>query len=143
MSGENHISNANNLNEIAELIKDIDQYPIVFKRVTKTKRLDSNIVHVMLDMPFPFSGRDYVIKYSSEKTENIKENITEPEKNEHIVEKSNEDIDQTDNTDQDTNSNEIDEPDRLSDQSLSEPELVDQNNVEELINLLQNEAKVI
>ncbi len=60
-----------NLNEIAEIIEDIDQYPTVFKRVTKTKRLDSNIVHVMLDMPFPFSGRDYVIKYSSEKDENI------------------------------------------------------------------------
>ena len=60
-----------NLNEIADIIKDIDQYPTVFKRVTETKRLDSNIVHVMLDMPFPFSGRDYVIKYSSEKDENI------------------------------------------------------------------------
>ena len=60
-----------NLNEIADIIKDIDQYPIVFKRVTETKRLDSNIVHVMLDMPFPFSGRDYVIKYSSERDENI------------------------------------------------------------------------
>ena len=60
-----------NLNEIAEIIEDIDQYPTVFKRVTETKRLDSNIVHVMLDMPFPFSGRDYVIKYSSEKDENI------------------------------------------------------------------------
>ena len=60
-----------NLNEIADIIKDIDQYPIVFKRVTETRRLDSNIVHVMLDMPFPFSGRDYVIKYSSERDENI------------------------------------------------------------------------
>ena len=60
-----------NLNEIADIIKDIDQYPIVFKRITETKRLDSNIVHVMLDMPFPFSGRDYVIKYSSERDENI------------------------------------------------------------------------
>ena len=53
-----------NLNEIAELIKDIDQYPIVFKRVTETRRLDSNIVHVMLDMPFPFSGRDYAVSYT-------------------------------------------------------------------------------
>ena len=60
-----------NLNEIADIIKDIEQYLIVFKRVTETKRLDSNIIHVMLDMPFPFSGRDYVIKYSSEKDENI------------------------------------------------------------------------
>ena len=30
-----------NLNEIAEIIKDIDQYPIIFKRVTQPKRLDS------------------------------------------------------------------------------------------------------
>jgi len=60
-----------NLTEIAEVIKDIDRYPMIFERVTETKRLDSNIVHVMLDMPFPFSGRDYVIKYSSEKDENI------------------------------------------------------------------------
>ena len=59
------------MDEIAEIIEDIDQYPTVFKRVTETKRLDSNIIHVMLDMPFPFSGRDYVIKYSSEKDENI------------------------------------------------------------------------
>ena len=60
-----------NLTEIAEVIKDIDRYPMIFERVTETKRLDSNIVHVMLDMPFPFSSRDYVIKYSSEKDENI------------------------------------------------------------------------
>ena len=52
-----------NLNEIAKIIEDIDQYPTVFKRVTETKRLDSNIIHVMLDMPFPFSGRDVESHY--------------------------------------------------------------------------------
>ena len=59
-----------NLDKVAETIQDIDQYPIIFKRVTQTKRLDSNIVHVMLDMPFPFAGRDYVIKYFVKEEEN-------------------------------------------------------------------------
>ena len=58
------------LDKVAETIQDIDQYPIIFKRVTETKRLDSNIVHVMLDMPFPFAGRDYVIKYFVKEEEN-------------------------------------------------------------------------
>ena len=58
------------LDKVAETIQDIDQYPIIFKRVTDTKRLDSNIVHVMLDMPFPFAGRDYVIKYFVKEEEN-------------------------------------------------------------------------
>ncbi len=58
------------LGKVAETIQDIDQYPIIFKRVTETKRLDSNIVHVMLDMPFPFAGRDYVIKYFVKEEEN-------------------------------------------------------------------------
>ena len=58
------------LDKVAEAIQDIDQYPIIFKRVTEIKRLDSNIVHVMLDMPFPFAGRDYVIKYFVKEEEN-------------------------------------------------------------------------
>ena len=51
---------------IAKVIQDLDRYPIIFKRVTNTKRLDSNIVHIMLDMPFPFAGRDYIVQYSIE-----------------------------------------------------------------------------
>ena len=58
------------LDKVAEAIQDIDRYPIIFKRVTEIKRLDSNIVHVMLDMPFPFAGRDYVIKYFVKEEEN-------------------------------------------------------------------------
>lgn len=54
---------------IAKVIKDLDRYPIIFKRVTNTKRLDSNIVHIMLDMPFPFAGRDYIVQYSIEQDE--------------------------------------------------------------------------
>jgi len=57
------------IHKVAEVIQNIDLYPNIFKRVTETKRLDSNVVHVILDMPFPFAGRDYVIEYSIEKKE--------------------------------------------------------------------------
>ena len=51
---------------IAELIKDLEHYPKIFKRVTDTKQLESDIVQIILDMPFPFAGRDYVVKYAIE-----------------------------------------------------------------------------
>tara|TARA_Y100001934_G_C12352183_1_gene775991 strand:- start:2007 stop:2609 length:603 start_codon:yes stop_codon:yes gene_type:complete len=52
---------------IANVIQDIGNYPVTFKRITKTKILEDNIVQIVLDMPFPFSGRDYIIKYNIEK----------------------------------------------------------------------------
>ena len=51
---------------IAELIKNIGNYPNIFKRVTDAKQLEPDIVQIILDMPFPFAGRDYVVKYSIE-----------------------------------------------------------------------------
>ncbi len=48
---------------IAKVIQDVDNYPSIFKRVTRTIKLESDVVQVILDMPFPFSGRDYIIKY--------------------------------------------------------------------------------
>ena len=35
------------------ILKDFENYPQVFKRVYKTKVLEPNVVHVLLDMPFP------------------------------------------------------------------------------------------
>ena len=55
---------------IAELIKNLEHYPNIFKRVTDTKQLESDIVQIILDMPFPFSGRDYVVKYAIEQKDN-------------------------------------------------------------------------
>ena len=55
------------INTIASVIEDINNYPKIFKRVTKTRQIQSNIVQIIVDMPFPFSGRDYIIKYSTEK----------------------------------------------------------------------------
>ena len=55
------------INEIAIFIKDIEHYPIIFKRVTATKQLEPNIIQIILEMPFPFDGRDYIIKYDLKK----------------------------------------------------------------------------
>ena len=110
--------------EIKSILKTQSEAVFEDKNITN----NSNFVKKsLIDIAMDFETKESK-KEKSENTENIKENIPEPEKNEHIKEKSNEDVDQKDSTDQNTTSNEIDEPDRLSDQSLSEPELVDQNN---------------
>ena len=51
------------MDEIAALIQDLDNYPKVFKRVTKTRQLEPDVAQIVLDMPFPFSSRDYIVKY--------------------------------------------------------------------------------
>ena len=110
--------------EIKSILKTQSEAVFEDKNITN----NSNFVKKsLIDIAMDFETKESK-KEKLENTENIKENITEPEKNEHIEEKSNEDVDQKDSTGQDTTSNEIDERDRLSDQSLSEPELVDQNN---------------
>ena len=52
-----------NIEQIANIIKDLDNYPKIFERVTNTHRLGENVVHIILDMPFPFDGRDYIVEY--------------------------------------------------------------------------------
>ena len=56
--------------KIANAIQDLDHYPDIFDRVTETNRLESDVVHVILDMPFPFDGRDYIVKYIIENSAN-------------------------------------------------------------------------
>ena len=51
------------IKDVASIIKDLDNYPKIFERVTNTHRLGENLVHIILDMPFPFDGRDYIIGY--------------------------------------------------------------------------------
>mgnify|MGYP001200040264 FL=1 len=53
------------IHEIAQKIQDLESYPIIFKRVTKASRLGDNSIHIILDMPFPFEGRDYIIEYDT------------------------------------------------------------------------------
>ena len=91
--------------EIKSILKT--QSEAVFEDKNSTN--NSNFIKKsLIDIAMDFETKESK-KEKLENTEKIKENITEPEKNEHIVEKSNEDVDQIDNTDQDTNSNEIEE----------------------------------
>ena len=73
-----------NINSISSKIENIENYPNIFERVIATKRLDVDIIQVILGLPFPFSGRDYVIKYKKEILEGddswvfIFESVTHP-----------------------------------------------------------------
>jgi len=55
------------LKTISAIIENVDEYPSVFIRVTESKSLEDDVVHIMLDMPFPFAGRDYIIRYNKHK----------------------------------------------------------------------------
>ena len=57
------------MESIADAIQDLDNYPNIFERVTNTRRLDQDIVQIILDMPFPFDGRDYIVKYKIENSD--------------------------------------------------------------------------
>jgi hypothetical protein len=49
--------------KLSELLHSFETYPDTFKRVYKTKVLAPNVVHVLLDMPFPFKYRDYIAHF--------------------------------------------------------------------------------
>jgi len=46
------------------LIEDKVNYPNIFKRVESVTIITDEIVHIVLDMPFPFYGRDYIVSYT-------------------------------------------------------------------------------
>ena len=57
------------IDSISKIIEDVKNYPNVFRRIHEIQILDKNIIHIMLDMPFLLSDRDYVIQYSKNKSE--------------------------------------------------------------------------
>lgn len=58
------------MDKIAEILEDKTNYPNVFKRIEATTILEPEIVHIMLDMPFPIASRDYIVKYTTHLTGN-------------------------------------------------------------------------
>ena len=58
------------IEEVQKIIEDKENYPQVFKRIEKTTMFSNEIVHIVLDMPFPFSGRDYIVSYTQIQEEN-------------------------------------------------------------------------
>ena len=57
------------MEHISHIIEDKENYPNVFKRIEDTTILAPDVVHISLDMPFPFAGRDYIVNYVSNKTD--------------------------------------------------------------------------
>ena len=58
------------MEEIIQLLEDKENYYQIFERIEYSKLLTPEIVHIKLDMPFPFSGRDYIVIYSQNKIDN-------------------------------------------------------------------------
>ena len=56
--------------DISTIIEDKGNYPNVFKRVESATIISDEIVHIILDMPFPFYGRDYIVSYTQFQEEN-------------------------------------------------------------------------
>ena len=52
---------------ISTLIEDKINYPNIFKRVESVTIITDDIVHIVLNMPFPFYGRDYIVSYTQHK----------------------------------------------------------------------------
>ena len=74
------------MHSLAELILDLENYPNIFKRVTSSEIISSNVVHITLDMPFPFAIRDYIVRFNIEKNDSswtfsyssVKEGVSDP-----------------------------------------------------------------
>tara|TARA_B110000467_G_scaffold81412_1_gene73452 strand:- start:942 stop:1526 length:585 start_codon:yes stop_codon:yes gene_type:complete len=58
------------MEELIQLLDDKENYYKIFERIEYSKLLTSEIVHIKLDMPFPFSGRDYIVKYTKSNIKN-------------------------------------------------------------------------
>jgi len=48
---------------LEQLLEDFPGYVDVFDRVSMIRVLEPNVVHVLLDMPFPFLSRDYIARF--------------------------------------------------------------------------------
>ena len=57
-----YIESGYSVEEIAAVLEDKANYPNVFDRITETILYMNDIVHIKLDMPFPWAGRDYIVK---------------------------------------------------------------------------------
>ena len=60
------------IEKVQTIIENTANYPNVFKRLTEVYNYGDDIVHIVLDMPFPISNRDYIVKYE---TQTIKDGI--------------------------------------------------------------------
>jgi hypothetical protein len=58
------------IDKISRMIEDLENYYQVFDRVKSSDVITGDIVHIRIDMPFPISDRDYIVRYEIEKNDN-------------------------------------------------------------------------
>ena len=109
--------------EIKSILKTQSEAVFQDKNLTNNSNFTKK---TLIDIALDFKSKESKSE-NLENTDNIKEEGAEPEINENIEQISNEVANQTEKTVKDNTSNELD---NLSDQSSSEPELVNQNNDE-------------
>jgi hypothetical protein len=61
VSGGLHVPRS--LASLESLVHDFEHYPRIFLRLNEVRVLDTNVVYVKLDMPFPVADRDYVARF--------------------------------------------------------------------------------
>tara|TARA_X000001036_G_C20493606_1_gene730823 strand:+ start:244 stop:846 length:603 start_codon:yes stop_codon:yes gene_type:complete len=61
------------IEKISRVLEDKANYPNVFDRITETIMYTDDIVHIKLDLPFPWAGRDYIVKYVQKTTKDFRE----------------------------------------------------------------------
>jgi ribosome-associated toxin RatA of RatAB toxin-antitoxin module len=52
---------------VVALLRDFRGYPDFMERIFETRVYEADVVHLILDMPFPLAHRDYVVKYTESK----------------------------------------------------------------------------
>ena len=67
---QSYVLMEHSINNISSVLNDRDNYPKVFDRIIESNTY-GDIVHVKLDLPFPFASRDYIVKYSITNNNNI------------------------------------------------------------------------
>ena len=55
------------INKISKMIEDKGNYYNIFDRVTESREVGDDMVYIRIDMPFPISDRDYLVKYTVNK----------------------------------------------------------------------------
>ena len=56
------------IDKIAKIIEDRGNYYNIFDRVTQSKVVGDDVVYIRYDMPFPMSDRDFLVRYTIERT---------------------------------------------------------------------------
>lgn len=57
------------IDKVSQMIEDKSNYYNIFDRVVSSDAIGNDIVHIRIDMPFPISDRDYIVRYAEDKSE--------------------------------------------------------------------------